>query len=528
MRHYVGSTVLLALMSCDLHPGTETAATPPIDAQLLTVGTEFEVCDGECKPIATDIFRSFVVTDPEILKRFPLRRVLDQLVANSGTANTADDLWKQWWSSQRVRAGGDPPQHPFCDDNAATINGFPITCPRDESLLEFERIETHAPVGLFNRFDLAPMDGSHCGEYRIVYALGADDQAAALQAASASPEVVSGRNFIIFEGVMPNPNPECELAGCLPVAEFWQSLTTENDVNARGDLLEQFYFDGICDFEPVVLPQHYGLDCRDGGGYGGACGQIRTNQFIEREWNLREFTLRNDFTAPGGELLVQQTTVAVNPHVSLWDSTDPNHASFSADFIANMNRLMPVPDGVNVIGMGTSPKFDAGESVSQFGGFNFNDYDADLVFEATINGALLPLPSTVTEFDIEERATTQGCGGCHELSNFDLLGHTTGLPDVLWPPSLRFVHIDEASNLSPALLTEFLPHRQQVMTDFLTLTCGDDCFPASGLKLAKVIEESDPRTGEPVVRFELLTPEEFEKIAHTQLPFDTLSGSLVH
>jgi hypothetical protein len=25
-------------------------------------------------------------------------------------------------------------------------------------------------VGLFNRFDLAPFDGSHCGEYRIVYA----------------------------------------------------------------------------------------------------------------------------------------------------------------------------------------------------------------------------------------------------------------------------------------------------------------------------------------------------------------------
>ena len=27
------------------------------------------------------------------------------------------------------------------------------------------------PVALFNRFDLAPEDGAHCGEYRIVYAM---------------------------------------------------------------------------------------------------------------------------------------------------------------------------------------------------------------------------------------------------------------------------------------------------------------------------------------------------------------------
>jgi len=277
-----------------------------------------------------------------------------------------------------------------------------------------------------------------------------------------------------------------------------------------------------------LLPQHYGLDCKDGGGYGGACGQIRTNQFIEREWNLREFTLRNDFTAPGGELIVQQTTVAVNPHISLWDSTDPLHPAFSADFIAQMNRLMPLPDGVNFISMGTSPRFDAGESVAEPSALLANRYDADPTFEGVINGALLPVPSTVTEFDIERRATTQGCGGCHEISNPEFLGHTGGASPLNWPDSLRFVHIDEASVLSPALNTEFLPHRQQVMFDFLTVSCGNDCFPDLGLRMAKVIEESDPRTGESVVRFELMTEDEFARIEHTQLPFDTLGGSLVH
>src|SRR5687767_8678938 len=63
-------------------------------AQLaLTVGTEQEVCDGQCEPIATDPFRSFVATERQILERFPLRRVLEQIVATSGTATTADELW---------------------------------------------------------------------------------------------------------------------------------------------------------------------------------------------------------------------------------------------------------------------------------------------------------------------------------------------------------------------------------------------------------------------------------------------------
>ncbi len=75
------------------------------------------------------------------------------------------------------------------------------------------------------------------------------------------------------------------------MAEFWQGLSTESDVGVQADLFEQFYFDGSCDLKPVVTPEHDGFQCSDGGGYGGECGQIRTNQFIEREWNLREFTL---------------------------------------------------------------------------------------------------------------------------------------------------------------------------------------------------------------------------------------------
>lgn len=551
-----GFIPLLALAGCDGAEKAEAAAVPeeaPVEQASFSMGLDDNVCDGQCEPLKIDHFRSLVVSDPEILARFELRRVLDQIISFAGASNTADDLWRQWWSSQRLRTAGDPAHHPFCDDNGATINGFPIQCPRNESKFEGFDIESHRPIALVNRFDLAPMDGAHCGEYRIVYALNGEPWADGEDPIGKEGyfEDNNERNFIIFEGVLPNPNPECELAGCVPVMEFWQNLTYEDDVGVRADLLDQFYFEGTCGFEPVVTPEHYGLDCRSGGGYGGGCGQIRTNQFYnERYWNLREFKLERF----DSELLVKQTTVAQNPHVSVWQKTSPHYPAFTTDLTGQMSRNMPVPDGVNFIAAATSPKFDAGESIATFGGFNFNQYDADAGLEAAIQPFLLPSPSTVTEFDIEERMTTQSCGGCHELSNHVPLGHTQGAPDVIWPASRGFVHIDEFANLSPGMLNHFLPHREQVMAEFLKASCGSGCFPEEGVKLIKEVPiETDepvdtgetgtpdepPRdTGKPddnpdqpiltPVRFKFITIEEYERIVPELPDYDTLSGSLVH
>jgi hypothetical protein len=76
MRWSVG---LLILSSCELSP----MSSPPLDSSPASLeralGAELEVCDLECRAEPTDIFSSFVVTDPVILDRFPLRRVLDQL-----------------------------------------------------------------------------------------------------------------------------------------------------------------------------------------------------------------------------------------------------------------------------------------------------------------------------------------------------------------------------------------------------------------------------------------------------------------
>ena len=549
-------TLLLTLLTACAVDGAvdEAPVAPGVDPSLmeLTIGTEPEVCDSVCRAQRTDIFRSFAIIDPEILARFPLRRVLDQITAMSGTATTSDALWRQWWSSQRGRAVGDPPEWPFCSDNGGTINGFPIQCPRAESTLAGLPIESHVPVALFNRFDLAPTDGSHCGEYRIVYAktgagggtdtgypggLGGDPTdpvqpadptvdptgGSAIARPVVPPPDTGGRNFIIFEGVLPNPHPECGPAACIEVAQFWQSLSSEPNVTVRADRLEEFYFRGVCGYEPVVKPEHYGLNCRDTSGYGGSCGQIRTNQFIQRPWNLREYTLRADSTIPGGELLVQQTTVAQNPHASLFVSTTPMSTAFQPNYLSQMSRQLPIPDSVNFMSASTSPRFDAGESISQAGAGD-NDYVPDAPFSAAIAGQLaaLGMPATVTATDAAERMTTQSCGGCHELSNFDDLGTTNGSgPTTIWPPSLGFVHVDEASNLSPALLGTFLPWRQRVMYRFLQATCGTRCIPRGGALVR------DERTNGDVF-FDVMTKKQIQRQQIVIPDIETMGGRLVH
>lgn len=499
----------------------------PLPSQLMVVGTEPDVCDGVCSPIAFTHQPSLVVTDPVVLERFEIRNVLDQLVAESGSAAVADDVWKQWWSTQRVRAVGDPAHHPYCDDNASTINGWPIECPRDESLLEGEVMETHTPVALFNRFDLAPMDGSNCGEYRIVYAK--DGQAIPADP-PVDPQVAGGRNFIIFEGVLPNPQPDCGLAACLPVAEFWQSLSTEPNSTVRADLLEEFYFKGICGFKPVVLPENYGLN-GGGGGYGNGSGQIRTNQFISPSWLLKEFSL--DFQM--GELMVVPATVKANPHVDLFTGADPN---FNTDYSNTIGTLLPNPDDVNLIALTTDPRFDAGESPADGGGpFLANEYfttagsglETDtLTALNTMYGG--PAPLSISELD--SRATAQSCGGCHQLSNGANLGTSvSGGTALTWPNSNGFVHVDENSNLSPALTDPgmFLDHRADVLTDFLATSCGSSCFsPVIGPMIVKPSSPSNDRT--PLADFDLVSASQFRRMSNQgQIPaFDTLSGHFTH
>ena len=78
----------------------------------------------------------------------------------------------------------------------------------------------------------------------------------------------------------------------------------------------------------------------------------------------------------------------------------------------------------------------------------------------------IALGSPLTPANILDRATTQSCAGCHQLSN----GKNVG--GFVWPSSLGFVHIDENRVLSPALIGTFIPHRKQILEDCI---CGITC-----------------------------------------------------
>ena len=68
---------------------------------------------------------------------------------------------------------------------------------------------------------------------------------------------------------------------------------------------------------------------------------------------------------------------------------------------------------------------------------------------------------------IRNRAEAMSCGGCHQNSN-----NTEIAPNVNWPKSRFFVHVDEQGTLSPALIEQFLPARAALLKDYLQKTTG--------------------------------------------------------
>jgi hypothetical protein len=142
-------------------------------------------------PVNIDPRRSLAVTDDAILASFSFQAVMDQLVAQAGVPGlTSLQLFQQWWST----AVTCPPPDP-------KISHFAYQCPRAEGqqaqqnpFVSPSSDLSYTPIGLFNRFDLAPADGSDCGEYRVVFARRSGFTNS-LQ-----------RNLVIFEAVLPNPN----------------------------------------------------------------------------------------------------------------------------------------------------------------------------------------------------------------------------------------------------------------------------------------------------------------------------------
>ena len=445
--------------------------TAPSLAQTLTRGLQ---CVSPL-PHDVDPRRSLFVTELDVLdEAFSLEDLLGAVAADFDNPRVdAKFLWKQLWDTQNRAPGQGMGIH--CDDqlNAAglpAINGFPIQCPRNEGTevdanpFDPRSSSFYDLIGLVNRIDLAPADGANCGEYRAIFARSG-----------------GSRNLIIFEAVLPNPNPTCGLDGCKDVAEFWERLSRIDNPSRRGAALRRFYLEGsrARGIEPVIRAAHFNL----------GAGQIRTNQFMTgpepQNWQLREFKIAQICPILGPCLpLVAPVTVKQNPFGELFDETsiDPRARDFQRHYLTQVENLSQ--NGIHNFFATVPDRFNAGQSNSQG---TENDYPSHFAnsprFESALDARLNRLGSALTPSHLVRRSMTDSCAGCHRLNN-NSPANDLG-EGLVWPPSLGFVHVSENQTeiidgtehfaISPALEDLFIPRREAVFERYLDQTACDKC-----------------------------------------------------
>jgi hypothetical protein len=442
-------------VACSAEPGGESLGTASDAVQPSPV---------------VDVRRTLAITDQPILANFTLERVLNQLIATSGVSGlTATALFQQWWDTQNPPPGTGPDAAaPHC---SGSLNGYPYTCrpsPQEGSQATCDPFAANSPcayipVGLFMRFDLAPENGNHCGEYRVIFAKASGKDAAGAQ----------NRNFMIFEAALRNPHLNQGIRGCEKFVRAWAELSENNNINSRRDKLDDWYFDGYQEFDPVIQYSNFGDN-----PFGA--GQIRTNQFVQpdepRQWNLREFKLQKQCDGPC-KLRFVPVTDKVNPFGALFDgaATDPSLSPFQTEFLTQVAGLASAdPNG---IGMNTSDVYNSGQSLatstSNESNFAFHFGAGTNAFGTAIQSQLTTLGSSLQPIHVVRRAQVTSCAGCHRFSNNADIGGS------LWPPSLGFTHVSERDadletvsgvtrfKISVALTDLLLPHRKQVVEDFL-------------------------------------------------------------
>ncbi|HKR61263.1 MAG TPA: hypothetical protein VJS64_16195 [Pyrinomonadaceae bacterium] len=438
-----------------------------------------------------DPHRSLFVHDRPTLgaRDFSLRRTLTQIanqVAPIVPGTNAVTIFRQFWDTQNTPPGV-VPTSPHC---TGTLNGFPINCPRNEGSEAvgtdaqiLTRMTEYTPIALVNRLDLAHQGWRNCGEYRIVY--GKD------------PAGI-GKNFIIFEAVLPNPRPGCR-EGCVPVAEFWKALSTVNDPVERAKRLEEFYYVGLPGFRPVVHVNHYDASGVTSSYGSSGSGQIRTNQFLQtggfQPWILKEFKTVIDCGVLPCKFDIVPTMVRVNPHGTLWNAD--NLAATAVDFRADTVLQTVQLGSGNLLGIsyGVDLANDAGQSMSLAGPGFVDNYRTQMNAAADPSFRIAMIFGALTANQMANRALTQSCAGCHQPSTFGLqvpnsiglvlapIGSPVAAIDH-WPGVVGagFVHTDvpltirpelaanpaafgagQGHEISPALLDFFLPERENFL-----------------------------------------------------------------
>jgi Ig-like domain from next to BRCA1 gene len=465
MKKVLAYGIVLALLS----GGRAAEAAEPLMMQSERGGIGLEEVPQKSgmmtlQSLAVDPRRSLAVTEKAIVSQFTLAAVMNQLTTQNGaTGLNSAQLFRQLWDTQNAAPGQADLSAavtglPHCSDNTNKLNGFAYPCRTAEGVQAGSssavNMSSYVAVGLFNRFDMMSNTGSNCGEYRLVFAK-----------TGATP----GRNFIIFEATLPNPQPGQGREGCRAVGKFWADLTSDAVLSSRATKLKSFFFTGLPGFRPVIHMNNYGND-------PSGLGQVRTNQFIGSPWLLREFKLKRQCpTTTTCTLKFVPATVKINPMGNLFN---PNNVStlasqFQLQFLDQVASLA-IQD-VNRFNYAMGDQFNAGQSDAQTASGVVDDYVAQFnaattsTFRANIQARLDRIGSTLTPVDIVARAQALSCGGCHQRSSGAAMGGFT------FPNSLGFVHSSERDDpadptrfqLSPTLVNTFLPRRKAVLEGFL-------------------------------------------------------------
>jgi len=409
-----------------------------------------------------DARRSLVVTDQAILDGFSFERVMNAIVARSGTRTTAIRLYQQLFDTQNPKPGRVAPDAPHCDDylvaGKPAFNGLPRRCPTDEGALAttdpFANGE-YIPLGLTNRFDLTPVDGSNCGQYRIIFA-------------RKSSSTFSRLHFI-FEAVLPNPTPSAGIAGCRPVAQFWADLSNVNSISERRARLDAFFFTGLDGFDPVIHSDHY--SAAGGGG-------IRSMHNSNAPLGNRFYQFR---LAKRGDQLIAEPDVLENmPWGHFFDATYDTQTAkrFRDTFVANV-RSLAIEDE-NLFFMNIPREFLLAES-------NPGQSEVDVVFEipfirsqftpeglafsARISAELRKTGSNLSPTDVVTRANQLSCAGCHFFRGNVGEGGSAPLGVEFYQQiSESFTEAGEAGPrfaISRTMRDVFIPHRMEILLNFL-------------------------------------------------------------
>jgi hypothetical protein len=415
------------------------------------------------QPITSlDARRSMVITDLALLEGFTFQRFLDQIVARSGVQGlTSAQLYRQWFDTQNPKPGLADPSAPHCDDFITngdySFNGFPRRCPTAEGIFAATPYTAgeYFPIALTNRFDATPADGANCGQYRIIYA----------------KRMAPGlRMHIILEPVLRNPNPAIGLAGCRPIAQFWADLTKIDSVAQRRTRLEQFYFDGIPGVAPVIDADHFGVT---GGG-------IRTTQIATLNAAPRMYQFHVTKECSSGDCTLRMTpdVLANMAFGDLFDSRDNSAqaAAFRDAFVAQVPNLavhnaneyfMDIPRDFLIAESDPLDQDKAFEYLKPFSQSRVSAPD----FKNRIQAKLTSIGSALTPEDIVHRAETQNCVGCHFFTG--PVGEGVTFPHSL--DGIQHVTEDglEAGEggqrylISTGMRDTFIPHRMQILIDFL-------------------------------------------------------------